>query len=88
MAALNRSGLFALRLCNANSRSLSTTAKWLAEKPATASPAGEKISKKVEIDDIETTFPRSKQLSTLIEVEGAVDVGTTSVRLLIVFTHC
>ena len=41
---------------------------------------GEGISKKVEIDEIETTFPRSKQMGKLIEVEGAVDISDISVR--------
>merc|ERR1739848_237290 len=75
MAALNRSGFLALRLCSNNSRCFSSTTKWLAMDTAST---GEGISKKVEIDEFETTFPRSKQMGKLIEVEGAVDISDIS----------
>ena len=77
--ALNRSGIFALRLCSNNARGLSTTSKWLAADSAASSGGG--ISKKVDIpsDEIESTFPRSKQMANLIEVEGAVDLTNISV---------
>ena len=78
MAALNRSGIFALRVCSSNVRALSSSAKLLAsDKSATTTQSGS--AKKVELQDVETTFPRSKQMANLIEVEGAVDVGLTSV---------
>merc|ERR1712020_810277 len=75
MAALNRSGFLALRLCSNNARCFSSTTKWLAMDTAST---GEGISKKVERDEIETTFPRSKQMGKLIEVEGAVDISHIS----------
>lgn len=81
MAAMNRSGIFALRLCS--SRALSTTPKVL----ASTSVKDPGVSKKVELEDVETTFPRSKQMANLIEVEGAVDVGTTSVSFYKRFDH-
>jgi len=76
MAALNRNGFFALRLYSSNARGLSSSTKWLASDTSG-------VSKKVDIplnqsDEIETTFPRSKQMETLIEVEGAVDITNIS----------
>ena len=78
MAAMNRSGIFALRLFGNNARGLSTTSKWL----AVDSTGG--VTKKNEIPshEIEPAFPRSKQMEKLIEVEGAVDITTISVSTL------
>ena len=73
-AALNRSGL--IRLCNTSLRSLSTSSSWTADKSSTASSG---LAKKLEMEELETTFPRSKKMAGLITVEGAVDVATTSV---------
>merc|ERR1711997_1387403 len=74
MAAMNRSGIFALRLFGNNARGLSTTSKWL----AVDSTGG--VTKKNEIPshEIEPAFPRSKQMEKLIEVEGAVDITAIS----------
>lgn len=82
MAALNRSGIFALRLFGNNARGLSTSSKWFAVDSTASSGGG--VTKKNEIpsDEIETTFPRSKQMGKLIEVEGAVDITTISVSTL------
>merc|ERR1711868_177563 len=75
MAALNRNGFFALRLYSSNARGISSSSKWLASDSSG-------VSKKVDVPSdetqFETTFPRSKQMEKLIEVEGAVDVATTS----------
>ena len=71
-AALSRTGI--IRLCNTSLRTLSTSSAWLAEKPS-----GSGLAKKLDMEDMETTFPRSKKMAGLITVEGAVDVGTTSV---------
>lgn len=78
MAAMNRSGIFALRLFGNNARGLSTTSKWL----AVDSTGG--VTKKNEIPshEIEPAFPRSKQMEKLIEVEGAVDITAISVSIL------
>ena len=73
-AALNRSGL--IRLCSTSLRSLSTSSSWTADKSSTASSG---LAKKLEMEELETTFPRSKKMAGLITVEGAVDVATTSV---------
>merc|ERR1712018_175274 len=75
MAALNRNGFFALRLYNSNARGITSSSKWLA-----SDSSGGGISKKVDIpsDEIESTFPRSKQMEKLIEVEGAVDLTQIS----------
>lgn len=73
-AALNRLGL--IRLCNTSLRSLSTSSPWTADKSSGASSG---LSKKIEMEEMETTFPRSKKMAGLITVEGAVDVATTSV---------
>merc|ERR1712050_666822 len=75
MAALNRNGFFALRLYNSNARGISSSSKWLASDSSG-------VSKKVEVPSeetqFETTFPRSKQMEKLIEVEGAVDLTNIS----------
>jgi len=76
MAALNRNGFFAFRLYSSNARGLSSSTNLLASDTAG-------VSKKVEIpknqsDELESTFPRSKQMANLIEVEGAVDLTNIS----------
>merc|ERR1739844_37640 len=78
MAALNRSGIFALRLFGNNSRGLSTTSKWLAVDSTTSSGGGVTKNKEIPSHEIEPAFPRSKQMEKLIEVEGAVDITTIS----------
>ena len=84
MAAMNRSGIFALRLFGNNARGLSTTSKWL----AVDSTGG--VTKKNEIPshEIEPAFPRSKQMEKLIEVEGAVDITAISVSTLKCCRYC
>merc|ERR1711944_283667 len=77
-SVVNRSAIFAVRLSSAFSNSsksvvrpLSTTSKWLAESSG--------ITKKMDSDDIlKTSQDRKKKMASLITVEGAVDVGTTS----------
>ena len=82
MAAMNRSGIFALRLFGNNSRGLSTTSKWLAVDSTASSGGGVTKNKEIPSHEIEPAFPRSKQMEKLIEVEGAVDITTISVSNL------
>ena len=82
MAALNRSGIFALRLFGNNARGLSTTSKWLAVDSTTSSGGGVTKKNEVPSHEIEPAFPRSKQMEKLIEVEGAVDITAISVSTL------
>ena len=77
MAALNRNGFFALRLYSSNARGISSSSKWLASD---SSGVSKKVDVPSEETQFETTFPRSKQMETLIEVEGAVDLTQISVR--------
>merc|ERR1711990_1276438 len=74
MAAMNRSGIFALRLFGNNARGLSTTSKWL----AVDSTGGVTKNKEIPSHEIEPAFPRSKQMEKLIEVEGSVDITAIS----------
>merc|ERR1712008_179349 len=78
MAALNRSGIFALRLFGNNARGLSTTSKWLAVDSTASSGGGVTKKNEVPSHEIEPAFPRSKQMEKLIEVEGAVDITAIS----------
>ena len=87
MAALNRSGIFALRLFGNNSRGLSTTSKWLAVDSTASSGGGVTKNKEIPSHEIEPAFPRSKQMEKLIEVEGAVDITTISVSTLKCFRY-
>ena len=82
MAALNRSGIFALRLFGNNARGLSTTSKWLAVDSTASSGGGVTKKNEVPSHEIEPAFPRSKQMEKLIEVEGAVDITAISVSTL------
>ena len=82
MAAMNRSGIFALRLFGNNARGLSTTSKWLAVDSTASSGGGVTKNKEIPSHEIEPAFPRSKQMEKLIEVEGAVDITTISVSTL------
>ena len=77
-ATLSRTGF--IRLCNSSVRSLSTSTKWQMAEKSPASSSGSGLAKKLDMEDLETTFPRSKKMAGLITVEGAVDVATTSVR--------
>ena len=92
MAAMNRSGIFALRLFGNNARGLSTTSKWLAVDSTASSGGGVTKNKEIPSHEIEPAFPRSKQMEKLIEVEGAVDITTISVSTLkscrYLFTPC
>ena len=78
MAALNRNGFFALRLYSSNARGISSSSKWLASD---SSGVSKKVDVPSEDSQFETTFPRSKQMEKLIEVEGAVDLTHISVRI-------
>merc|ERR1712062_729907 len=75
MAALNRNGFFALRLYSSNARGISSSSKWLASD---SSGVSKKVDVPSEETQFETTFPRSKQMEKLIEVEGAVDLTQIS----------
>merc|ERR1712156_1069877 len=75
MAALNRNRFFALRLYSSNARGISSSSKWLASD---SSGVSKKVDVPSEETQFETTFPRSKQMEKLIEVEGAVDLTQIS----------
>ena len=81
-AALSRSGL--IRLCNTSLRSLSTSSPWMAEKKLETS--WNEVEGKLEMKEVDTTFPRSKKMAELITVEGAVDVSAVSVSVILELT--
>ena len=81
MAAINRTGFLASRLTSAffqssnNVRPLSSGPVWMASS---------KMTKSIDPSDIEQSgMERRNKMAGLITVEGAVDVGTTSVGFIV-----
>jgi hypothetical protein len=84
MAAINRSGFFALRLSTAISRKNVRAISLSSFQLATDKSVATVIPKKISLDNLEKTqseLERQKKMSSMITVEGPVDVGTTSVSL-------